>query len=87
MAVKTITVTEDAYEALKALKASHESFSATIRRIAGKRSLKEFAGVLTEETGARLEKAIKEARKRHTKTRHARIARITAELEGIHGGS
>jgi len=45
MAVKTITVTEDAYEALAALKREGESFSDVIRRLArGSRSLLEFAG-------------------------------------------
>ena len=45
MAVKTITVTEDAYVALAALKKKGESFSDVIRRITrGSRSLLEFAG-------------------------------------------
>lgn len=45
MAVKTITVTEDAYAALAALKREGESFSDVIRRVSrGTRSLLEFAG-------------------------------------------
>ena len=45
MAVKTITVSEDAYVALAALKKRGESFSDVIRRITkGNRSLLEFAG-------------------------------------------
>ena len=45
MAVKTITVTEDAYRALAALKREGESFSDVIRRITqSSRSLLEFAG-------------------------------------------
>jgi len=45
MAVKTITVSEDAYRALAALKREGESFSDVIRRITrSNRSLLEFAG-------------------------------------------
>lgn len=45
MAVKTITVAEDAYAALAALKREGESFSDVIRRLArSSRSLLEFAG-------------------------------------------
>jgi len=45
MAVKTITVTEEAYAALAGLKQEGESFSDVIRRIAkGSKSLLEFAG-------------------------------------------
>jgi predicted CopG family antitoxin len=85
MAVKTITITEDAYEALKARKEAHESFSKAILRIAGRRSLSEFAGALTREAGVRLEKAVKEARERHAKARAARISHIIKELEGGSG--
>ena len=45
MSVKTITVTEDAYAALAALKKGGESFSDVIRRLTkGNHSLLEFAG-------------------------------------------
>jgi len=45
MAVKTITITEDAYRALAALKREGESFSEVIRRVTRtKRPLAEFAG-------------------------------------------
>lgn len=45
MAVKTITVAEDAYATLAALKREGESFSDVIRRLArGSRSLLDFAG-------------------------------------------
>lgn len=63
MAVKTITVTEEAYHALARMKDKNESFSRTILRIAGKRSLREFVGILSKESGKRLEMAIKEGRK------------------------
>ena len=43
--VKTVTLSEDAYVALAALKKEGESFSDVVRRLArGNRSLLEFAG-------------------------------------------
>lgn len=45
MPVRTVTITEDAYAALAALKREGESFSEVIRRLTrGNRSLLEFAG-------------------------------------------
>ncbi len=45
MAVKTVTLTEDAYVALAGLKRDGESFSDVVRRLArGNTSLLEFAG-------------------------------------------
>ncbi len=45
MAVKTVTLTEDAYVALAGLKRGGESFSDVVRRLArGNKSLLEFAG-------------------------------------------
>ena len=45
MPVKTVTLSEDAYVALAALKKDGESFSDVVRRLArGSRSLLEFAG-------------------------------------------
>ena len=76
MAVKTITVTEKAYEALKAKKEPHESFSKTILRISGRKSLMEFAGALSPETGERLEKAIMESRKWHAAAHERRMKMI-----------
>ncbi len=82
MAVKTITVTEDAYEALKSLKTSNESFSKTILRVAGRRSLKEFVGVLSEESANRLEGAIKEMRRRHSEAHRKRMKKIIKAFRG-----
>lgn len=81
MVVKTITVTKEAYDALKATKEPNESFSKTILRVARKRPLSSFFGVLSKESANRLEKAILESRKRYTKSHKERIDRIVKELE------
>ncbi len=81
MVTKTITVTKGAYEALKSLKASNESFSETILRVAKRRSLREFAGVLSNESADRLEKAVKGARRRHTEAHRRRIANVIEEFK------
>ena len=57
MAVKTITVTEEAYDALKRNKQEHESFSKTIIRMTGKRPIMDFFGILSKEEGERLRTA------------------------------
>ena len=63
MAVKTITITEDAYVQLASLRESDESFSDVILRVAGRSSLLELAGVLSKKDASELESAIKRLRK------------------------
>ena len=63
MVTKTITVTKDAYEQLKALKRPEESFSETIKRVAGsKQDIMRFAGILSDEEAEEMKSAIKEMR-------------------------
>jgi len=62
MAHKTLTISEEAYEALKKLKVENESFTKTILRLGKKlkkKSLAEFAGKLKDE---KFEKASLELR-------------------------
>ena len=80
MATKTTTVTKNAYDALKSMKAPNESFSETILRFAKRKPLTSFFGVLSRETGERMEKTIGEMRKKNNKAHHARIKAI---LEGM----
>ena len=82
MAVKTITITEKAYDTLKGRKEANESFSKAILRIAGRRSLMEFAGALSEESAKRVKESIKEMRSRHTDAHKKRVQRIVEALEG-----
>ena len=63
MAVKTLTITDDAYEALRALRESNESFSETILRVAKRKPLSYFYGSISKENGKKLEKTILKVRK------------------------
>ncbi len=82
MSVKTITVRENAYEALKSLKLPRESFSDTILRIAKRKPLSAFFGVLSAKTGERMEGVIIEARKRRNKAHRARVDYIIKSFKG-----
>lgn len=80
MAVKTITVTEDAYEALRAMKEESESFSQTILRVTRRRPLRDFFGVLSKESGERVERAIGEIRKRRNSAHHKKLRELSRSL-------
>ncbi|WP_049927133.1 antitoxin VapB family protein [Halopiger goleimassiliensis] len=77
MATKTISLDEEAYERLKARKKEGESFSETVKRLAGERSWNEVTGILSEDEARDLEAAIEEGR---TKSGE-RGDRLTAELD------
>ncbi|GAB7017385.1 antitoxin VapB family protein [Halostagnicola bangensis] len=77
MATKTISLDEEAYERLKARKEEGESFSETVKRLAGERSWNEVVGILSEDEATDLEAAIEEGRNRSRK----RSNRLTAELD------
>ena len=63
MVTKTLTITKEAYEQLKALKRPEESFSEAIKRITGsKHDIMRFAGILTEEEGEEMLAAIRKMR-------------------------
>lgn len=77
MATKTISLDEEAYERLKARKEEGESFSETVKRLAGERSWNEVVGILSEDEATDLETAIEEGRNRSRE----RSNRLTAELD------
>ena len=67
MATKTLTITEDAYERLDALKENKESFSEVIRRLTSKVRLTDFAGILTDEETKKVKEKISRLREESVK--------------------
>ena len=63
MTFKTITITEDAYSRLRAVKMPEESFSEAIKRITTNRPLSYFFGILTKKEADELEKNVEESRR------------------------
>ncbi len=65
MATKTITITEDAYNLLKARKLETESFSEEITRLLTekkKKSLMDFFGIISDETANEMHAFLKKKR-------------------------
>jgi predicted CopG family antitoxin len=63
VAVKTLTITEEAYLRLKSQKTGSESFSELIMRLTSRAPLAAFSGVLAGEPGERLRQAIESDRR------------------------
>lgn len=57
---RNVRLTEDAYQRLKSRKQEGESFSDTVQRIAGERSLLDLAGILSDEEAEEIREAIRE---------------------------
>lgn len=60
--VKTITLTSEAYDRLRALKRDGESFSETIVRVTNRPPLMSFFGTLSPGSGLELERVIETSR-------------------------
>lgn len=76
---KNVRLSEEAYARLKAHKRDDETFSEVVLRLTSERSLRELAGILTDEQAEDLESAIEE-RRRRSRSRSADIADRLSEM-------
>ncbi|GAB7090713.1 hypothetical protein JCM18237_09840 [Halorubrum luteum] len=76
---KSIRLSEDAYERLKAHKRDGETFSDVVLRLAGERSLLELAGVLSDAEAEAVREAVAERRER----RRDELEEIAVEMEDV----
>ena len=67
MGTKNISISEEAYERLAALKEPNESFTEVVNRLTKKRSILELVGTLTEKEGEEIRRNIKEIREASSK--------------------
>jgi predicted CopG family antitoxin len=67
MGTKNISISEEAYERLAALKKQNESFTDVVNRLTMKRSILELAGALTEKEGEEIRRSIEELREDSSK--------------------
>lgn len=82
MGTKTISLSDEAYERLKAAKKEGESFSDVVNRISPGVRLEEYWGILDDGATEELRDAIEEGRNHRHTARSARRDRIATELSG-----
>ena len=63
MATKTISITKEAYDRLRARKGRNDSFSDVILRLTEHRPLADYAGMLSKSSVKAIRNAIEEARR------------------------
>jgi len=76
---KSIRLSDEAYERLKAHKEEEETFTDVVLRLAGEHSLLELAGILDDEEAASMKDAIAE----RLGTSPQRIRRVADEMQGV----
>lgn len=75
--VKTITVTDNAYESLKRMKIRDDSFSDVINRISEeKKTIKDFFGILGKESYEEMKEKTREIRKKLDKDSKERMKNV-----------
>ncbi|NUE02261.1 hypothetical protein HUB97_07130 [Halorubraceae archaeon YAN] len=75
---KSIRLSDEAYERLKAHKEDDETFTDVVLRLAGEHSLLELVGILDDEEAAEMKSAIAERRKR----RDIELEEVVDEMRG-----
>jgi len=70
MGTKNISISEEAYERLAALKRPNESFTEVVNRLTRKRSILELAGALTGKEGDEIRGEVAELRKVSLRREH-----------------
>jgi predicted CopG family antitoxin len=73
---KNISISEEAYERLAAMKKTNESFTEVVNRLTRKRSILELAGTLTEEEGDEIRGEIVELRKASSRRVNSSASRV-----------
>lgn len=82
MGTKTISLADDAYERLAAMKQEGESFSDVVRRLTSGVSLQDYYGVLSENTADEIEAIVESRREERTESHRERVERLADELDG-----
>lgn len=77
MGTKNIAISDEAYQMLKALKKSGESFTDVIQRITRRGAVLELAGILAKSEAISVEKRVKDVRKQSSE----RILRTAERLK------
>lgn len=72
MASVNISLNESAYKKLLELKKENESFSMLVERLVKKNKVKNYFGILSEESAENLKESVYKARKKHRELRSKR---------------
>jgi len=76
MGSRNISISDEAYSRLAALKGPNESFTDVINRLTGKRSILELAGVLTTAEGDELRREVEDLRLKSEKRVASTVLRM-----------
>ncbi|XGI82775.1 antitoxin VapB family protein [Halorutilales archaeon Cl-col2-1] len=81
MGTKTISLSDDAYEKLKAEKKEGESFSDVVRRLTSKNiSLRDFHGILSEGSAEEIREVVQKRRQDRQEIREQRRENLVERL-------